>query len=60
MSVANTQAPFVVVASPVRGTTLRRVSLQHWRAASRGHPACVCFAFCWIPTLRASSTSRNI
>lgn len=28
MSVANTQAPFVVRASPVRGTRLRRVGLQ--------------------------------
>lgn len=28
MSVANTQAPFVVVASPIRGTTLRRVGSQ--------------------------------
>jgi hypothetical protein len=37
-------APIVVVASPVRGTTLRRVVDQHWRADQRGHPACVCDA----------------
>lgn len=37
--VVNPPAPFVVRASPIRGTRLRRVFDRHWRVDQSGYPA---------------------